>query len=135
MKVLTIKNPWAWLIIYGGKDIENRARKTNYRGRFAIHASLRSDEGAYLLEPDDPVMKAAFEAVRDRCAEIESTNGKIIGVAEIYNCTYPALTNIALSTPWAEPDASWHYWLKNAVPLAEPIPARGMLGFWDYRGL
>lgn len=39
MKTLSIKQPWASLIAHGIKDIENRAWKTNYRGRIYIHAS------------------------------------------------------------------------------------------------
>ena len=39
MKALSIKQPWAWLIIHGGKDIENRSWHTKLRGRFLVHAS------------------------------------------------------------------------------------------------
>lgn len=39
MKALSIKQPWAWLIIHGGKDIENRSWHTKFRGRFLVHAS------------------------------------------------------------------------------------------------
>lgn len=41
VKAITIKQPWAWLIINAGKDIENRTWNTNYRGRILIHASMR----------------------------------------------------------------------------------------------
>ena len=37
-KALTIKQPYASLIVEGIKDIENRTWKTNYRGRILIHA-------------------------------------------------------------------------------------------------
>jgi hypothetical protein len=135
MKVLTVKNPWAWLIIHGGKDIENRPRKLNYRGRIAIHAAKHSDEGAYYLHSTNPAQSAAFKAVRERRAEIEKTNGHIIGTVEIYNCTYPELTKAAYPSPWAEMDAAWHYWLKDPAALGELIPARGMLGLWEHPGL
>lgn len=39
MKALSIRQPWAWLIIHGGKDIENRSWHTKLRGRFLVHAS------------------------------------------------------------------------------------------------
>lgn len=38
-KALSIRQPWAWLIREGYKDVENRSWSTNYRGRFWIHAS------------------------------------------------------------------------------------------------
>ena len=40
MKVLSIKNPWATLIINGYKKYEFRTWKTKYRGKILIHASL-----------------------------------------------------------------------------------------------
>jgi hypothetical protein len=42
MRVLTVRQPWAWAIIHGGKDVENRVRNVagNYRGPVAIHAGL-----------------------------------------------------------------------------------------------
>ena len=38
MKVLTVKEPWASLIINGYKMYEFRSWKTNYRGKILIHA-------------------------------------------------------------------------------------------------
>ena len=40
MKVLTIKEPWASLIINGYKEYEFRSWKTNCRGKILIHAGL-----------------------------------------------------------------------------------------------
>ena len=37
--VLSIRQPWAWLILNAGKDIENREWPTRFRGRVLIHAS------------------------------------------------------------------------------------------------
>lgn len=39
MKALSIRQPWAWLIVNGFKDIENRSWDTKYRGAVLIHAS------------------------------------------------------------------------------------------------
>ncbi len=41
---LSIRQPWAWLIIHGGKDIENRTWTTKFRGRIWIHAASRMTE-------------------------------------------------------------------------------------------
>ena len=35
---LSIRQPWAWLIVHGFKDIENRDWPTNFRGRLLVHA-------------------------------------------------------------------------------------------------
>ena len=39
VKVLSVKNLYACLIIQGGKDVENRTWTTDYRGRIYIHVS------------------------------------------------------------------------------------------------
>ena len=41
-RCLTVKNPWAYLIVRGIKDVENRTWKTNYRGNVFIHTSAQS---------------------------------------------------------------------------------------------
>jgi len=38
MIALSVRQPWAWLLL-NGKDIENRDWYTKYRGPLAIHAS------------------------------------------------------------------------------------------------
>jgi hypothetical protein len=39
MKILSVRQPWAALIVSGHKDIENRTWSTRYRGPVLIHAS------------------------------------------------------------------------------------------------
>lgn len=48
MRILTVRQPWAWAIIHGGKDVENRPRNIagGYRGPVAIHAGLAYDRDA-----------------------------------------------------------------------------------------
>jgi hypothetical protein len=43
LKAISIRQPWAWLIVNGYKDIENRPRRTHYRGPLLIHAGLSLD--------------------------------------------------------------------------------------------
>lgn len=47
IKALSIRQPWAWLIVNGYKSIENRSWKTKYRGPFLIHASKTFDHDGY----------------------------------------------------------------------------------------
>ena len=46
-RALSVRQPWAHLIISGVKDIENRTWFTNIRGPVLIHASGRIDMQAY----------------------------------------------------------------------------------------
>src|SRR3546814_18926401 len=47
MKALSIRQPWAWLITQGFKDIENRTWQTKFRGQFLIHASKGMTKDEY----------------------------------------------------------------------------------------
>ena len=71
MKVLTIKEPWATLIIEGYKEYEFRSWKTNYRGKILIHAGKSLER--------DQVKK--FEEYN-----LEYSCGEIIGEADLVDC-------------------------------------------------
>ncbi len=43
LPALTLRQPWAWAVIYGGKDIENRDKRTSITGRFVVHAASVCD--------------------------------------------------------------------------------------------
>lgn len=45
MKAITVRQPWAWAILFGQKDVENRSRNIagSYRGPLIIHAGLIPD--------------------------------------------------------------------------------------------
>jgi hypothetical protein len=47
MMALSIRPAWAWAIIHGGKDVENRSRRCHFRGRFLVHASLELTPGDF----------------------------------------------------------------------------------------
>lgn len=66
MRTLTVKQPWASLIVMGIKDVENRTWTTPYRGRILIHAGkeLRSENFATIN--DDMFPGDAWERM---CAE------------------------------------------------------------------
>jgi hypothetical protein len=84
MKALSIQQPWAWLIIKGIKDIENRSWVTRYRGKFLVHASLRFDLAGYnSIKYHNNV----------NLPEIESfCKGGIIGEVEIVDCVSDSLS-------------------------------------------
>jgi len=134
MKVLSVKNPWAYMIMHHGKDVENRSIKTNFRGRVLIHASKNPDEVLYNYTFGFREFGKILDEVKSKRAEIDKLNGHIIGSVEIYNCTRPYFTMIENPSMWGEMEAGWHWWLRNPVMFPEPIPAKGMLGFWEYEG-
>ncbi len=65
-KALSIKQPWAWLIVNGYKHIENRKWRTNYRGHLLIHAPMKDDKEGYkwVRENTNIVLPAVKEIER-----------------------------------------------------------------------
>jgi ASCH domain-containing protein len=125
MKALTIKQPWAQLIVEGIKDIENRTWKTNYRGRIYIHAAGKSAEFVDLLDaPKEIYLHSA--SLRDN-HEIFKTypHGAILGDVDIIDCIQSSISK------WALPN-NWNWVLANPVKYKEPIlNVKGALSFWQ----
>jgi len=115
LPALAIRQPYAWLVVNRIKDIENRSRRTHYRGQVLIHASLNER----LLFADSLNELSARAAI-----ELPGSfkTGGIVGVAEIVACERRH------GSDWKDP-ASWGWVLANARPL--PFrPCKGALGFF-----
>lgn len=146
LRVLTVRQPWAWAIIHGGKDVESRVRNIagDYRGPVAIHVSKTYASG-WESEPLARVMNS-HPGVHDEPQPWRADQGAIIGVVDLVDvhlvanahfhpiCYDPARPHGLLDaaergngacSPWSTPDARWHLVFANARPLAEPIPYRG----------
>jgi hypothetical protein len=119
MKALTVKNPWAGTILLLGKDVENRTRKTNYRGRVLIHSSRMQDMGAYHGAFGKMFSNPDF---RDKLCF-----GCIIGSVELFDCIPNA------ESKWAEPGL-WHWRVRDPIVFEDPIAVKGNLGIWEYNG-
>lgn len=122
MKALSIQQPWAWAILYGGKDIENRKWPTRFRGRFIIHAGKRFDRDGF---EDLRAMLGALKPPAD------VPLGAFLGTAEIVDCVRPEHMAVA-SNPWAA--GPWCFILREIEPFDDPIPGKGSLGFFDALG-
>lgn len=121
MKALSIQQPWAWAILYGGKRVENRKWPTRFRGRFAIHTGMQYDADH-------------FEALRELLGTLDVppiealTLGSFIGLATLVDCVRD--NNMAVcDDPWAT--GPWCFVLRDVEPLAAPIWGTGRLGFFD----
>jgi hypothetical protein len=118
MKALTIRQPWAWLIIHGGKDIENRSWHTKFRGRFLVHAAKGMTRDEYA----DAYQFALECGITDlpRFAELE--RGGIVGSVELVDSLDRS------DSPW--------YMGQKAFLLRDPqpipfIPYTGQLQFFE----
>ena len=79
MKALSIRQPWAWLICQGYKDVENRTWLTGYRGTLYIHASKKIDlAGHWWIDKAFP--KIQMPAIS------ELHTGGLVGLAKLIDC-------------------------------------------------
>lgn len=133
MRGITVRQPWAWAIVHGGKDVENRTRSLGpYRGPVAIHAGLDdADEAPPSLWLQHADHYRRTHPHRDPDV-IHSERGVIIGVVDlvdVHEATPPEVEWCGCSA-WAERFYVHHLVLANPRPLARPIPWRGALGLW-----
>lgn len=111
--MITVRQPWAWAIIHGHKDVENRSWPTRHRGLLLIHAGQRLDpDGFAFLERQSITVPAS---ARER--------GVIVGSVHVTNCIRDA------SSVWAEPEC-WHWLLAEPGPASRAVPCRGRMGLY-----
>lgn len=72
---LSLKQPWAALVVSGRKTIEIRKWATSVRGRVYIHAARIADD-----RPD------GWALVTDELKPLAQLSGGIIGSAELFGC-------------------------------------------------
>lgn len=115
MKAISIRHPWAWLIVNGYKDIENRSWRTKYRGQVLIHAS-------------QGVKKSEYERAKELTDLLGITlptsfeTGGIVGVATITDCVEQS------ESPWFFGEKG--FVLTDARPI-EFIQMKGKLSFFE----
>lgn len=141
MKGLSVRQPWAHMIVRGSKRIENRTWGTEYRGEIAIHAS----KGCSRQEHADAVefvTGSSLGAIIPRRGSMPL--GAIVGVVTIIDCLEPWRTVDAVEIAFraslgrpALPDLSWwdhaqYGWVLDEVrPLVHPITCSGALRLWQ----
>lgn len=128
MKVLSLREPFASLILEEKKRIETRSWKTNYRGELYIHASLGK------IKHSDNRIKRLLTYLINK----EMKYGLVIAKCKLVDCLYmdeAFLTKIAKNITEAD---CGHYelgryaWiLEDVIPLDQPIAAKGKLGIWN----
>jgi hypothetical protein len=119
MKALSIRQPWAWLIAHGVKDVENRTWHTNFRGRFLVHAGVRFDEDGHRRIWATRELRSGLPTSFPRPDAFQ--RGGIVGEAVLVDCV----------------EAHPSRWFSGPIAfvLVEPRPlsfveCRGMLNFF-----
>jgi hypothetical protein len=116
MKTIVIRQPWAWLIVNGFKDIENRTWTTRYRGPLLIQASAR--------RPTSGEMEEFRAFARKRGVELpeEFQLGGIVGMARLEDCVEKSRRK------WFEGPIGWVLSKPKKLPF---VPLKGQLGLFE----
>jgi hypothetical protein len=119
MKALSIRQPWAWLIAEGYKNIENRSWATNFRGRIYIHAGKRFDDNALFWLREKGLGPIERLTLHSR----ELPREGIIGEVDIVDCVTSS-TSLWFVGPYG-------FVLTNPVRYESSIPCKGGSGFFE----
>ncbi|WP_341531491.1 ASCH domain-containing protein (plasmid) [Nostoc sp. UHCC 0302] len=119
MKAISVRQPWAWGIIYSTKDIENRGWPINYRGDILIHAAKKCTKKEYESASIFCQSMGVF------IPELKSLRrGQVIGVVTIVDCQFSQVAD-----GWGMP-GQYHWQLENPREIT-PIPYIGQLGIFE----
>ncbi len=129
MKVISIKEPYATLIMNNIKKIETRSWKTSYRGEIFIHASLKSD-----------YKNSSNNLLEKFTRNLELHNGKIICKCQLIDCVYmdrKLTKNIKrnkVEYSCGKYQIGRYAWILDNVEPIIPISAKGRLNIWNFDG-
>lgn len=119
VKVLSIRQPWAWAILYAFKDIENRTwwpPRSLWGQRIVIHAGKRIDAGD-------------LDAVEDICGvrpPPRLRTGALLGTVGLVDAVDVA---DCAGNKWAFGPVCFR--LRDARPWPTPITCSGQLNFFE----
>lgn len=121
---LTVRQPWAWSILFLEKDIENRDWPTWRRGRIFLHAAKGMTRAEYEEAYDcaraavvkNPVLRAGTFPSFERL-----DRGGLIGTVEIVDCV--------TTSPSPCFFGRYGFVLRDPRPIPF-VPCKGALGFW-----
>lgn len=119
---ISIRQPWAWLIVNGFKDIENRDWPTKFRGRLLVHAAKGMTQAEWGSAWEFAAGCGASPAALERGVTFDTIErGGIVGSVEIVDCVQRS-------------DSRWFvgrygFVLEDATPRPF-VPYKGALGIF-----
>jgi hypothetical protein len=122
MRAISIRNPWAWLIVNGFKGIENRSWTTKFRGPVLIHASKGMTSSEYAAGLTMALIHPGLKHLAIRVPEPSlMERGGIVGYAEITDCVS------ASASPWFVGPQGFTLEKQRPLPF---LPCKGALSFF-----
>lgn len=139
MKALTLWEPYASAVAVGQKKIETRGWPTKYRGPLAIHAAVRNhdDERGFfddVMTGLHPIEREAWQA-HCQCEYDALPFGCIVATCRLVECCRIEGAGDVSATERIFGDyraGRWAWFLADIERLAQPVPATGRQGLWDW---
>lgn len=134
VRALSLRQPWAWLVVYGGKTIENRRWNTNRRGPVLLHAAKGMTRNDW-----DEAYEFAYGIDRSIARRIPARDGLlfggIVGRATIVDVVFPCCPPEYVGGACVCGAGPWHIGTQYGFVLDEiaelPFrPLRGELGLF-----
>lgn len=138
MKTLSIRQPWADLIIQGRKTLELRTWTVRHRGPLAVHASQTVERAACLahgLDPDRVTAGAVIgvvdlvEIIALGAASYEARRAEHLADEPFTAIVGPG--HAAGGQPRRAAPTLYGWRLANPRPLSEPVPVRGRMALFE----
>lgn len=130
MKVISIKEPFATLILNGIKRIETRSWKTNYRGEIFIHASGKKLAKEFFRD----------NFIGDLIKNMDMNYGNIICRCKLVDCIYmdkeflEKIKNNQVEYQIGDYKLGRYAWILEDIEPIYPIPVKGRLNIWNFEG-
>jgi hypothetical protein len=123
-RVLSLHGPWAWSILFAGKDVECRTWETPFRGRFLVHASSKRF-GRDMVTAMRVAIATTSRRALERIPDVFPT-GQLLGSVELVDIVDTHRSR------WSEPDR--RIWvLRDPQPFPEPVSdVRGARLLWEW---
>ena len=118
---LSVRQPWAWAIVTGAKDVENRDWPSKYKGRLHIHATRNEldTEVEKTIERVAKHLRIPVAAAREYYQRHrEHGLGAIIGSVRMRGCAW------SWDSEWYD-EKSYGFVFTDAQPFDRPIPCKG----------
>lgn len=135
MKALTVRQPFATLLVRGLKQFETRTWYTKHRGLLAVHAAKGRDD--WQLETyADPMVKRALTEMSYRAFR-QLPFGKVLGTMRLERIHDTGKMSPAMYEGFERRVGNFNRdrYAWQLVPTSrydEPVPAQGQPGLWDF---
>lgn len=135
MKVLSLLQPWASLVVMGHKQIETRSWSTKHRGDLLIHASQGKSGGTLAHEPPFSKYISSFDALPFGAIIGKVQLDDVLPIEQLF-LSHASINKLSLEErAFGDYGPGRYAWLLSDPEIFScPIPARGSLILWEYSG-